>query len=479
MKERQSPLPDRVLSDRWVFLPIAVTLLIVGFFLGRATGMQRYLMASNPEQLVKDAGVELYQELFNLIVNNYVMPIDTPEEQSKLVYGAMQGMFMPLSQEPYNDPYSGFLPPQQFKEFRTRTKGNYTGIGVMITVDTLTGYPRIVRVFRDSPAEEAGLKRDDLIIKVEGQDMRGVPLELVTEKIKGPEGSRVRLTISRVGESEDLELSVERRRVVYHAVEEKRLLDDGVGYIKLSTFNTHAAEEVKEALEELTQQGMDSLILDLRGNGGGLLEEAVKICSLFLPSDKTVVTVEYRNRPPDFHYADQYPEDEKYLDLPIVVLINRESASASEIVAAALRDNGRAVLVGDRTYGKGTVQESFQLEGENMGAILTVARYVTPSGEYIHGEGVYPDVPYTFLDYLNDDPKLERLYQQLNELRRKLIRTQRELSGELEQNDLGVKRADEILTLIKEGLPLPEVDAKKAIEEAERELEESYYAPAP
>lgn len=321
------------------------------------------------------AGLGTLEEILNHVKRSYV---DIPD-QDLMIHGAIDGMLDSLG-----DPYTVYLAPEELEEFSGSVNGDYVGIGVRLEPgDT---YPKVTEVFKNTPAMTKGLKPGDLILKVDGVDLAGMKLTQAVDKIRGPEGTKVRLLIRRVGE-EDLELELARESVSAPTVEWK-VLDDGTGLINLLTFGTHTTGEFSNSLKALKGKGVTCIIIDLRDCPGGILNTAIKIAGNFLESGQVVTTV-----------IDRYGDRETYRaagepigkDLQLAVLVNEYSASAAEILAGALQDYGRGVLVGGKTYGKGSVQAVMPLS--TGGALkLTVAKYLTGKGRAINGIGLDPEI---------------------------------------------------------------------------------------
>ncbi|MCL6638807.1 MAG: PDZ domain-containing protein [Firmicutes bacterium] len=319
--------------------------------------------------------LSLLEEIHNYIIGNHV---DNPDEGS-LIQGAIEGMLDAL-----NDPYTTYLPPQSLENFRGSINGDYAGIGV--SLDGSGPYPKVDTVFETSPAMRAGLKAGDLIVKVDGVDVAGTPLGRVTEKIRGPEGTTVVLVIRREGR-DDFEVAVKRANINIPTAETK-VLEDGTGYIRILSFGSHTPGEFEDGLKSLRDKKVTSLIIDLRDCPGGLLSTAVDIAGNFVAPGKAVTSVIDRDGKTETYRA---AGDAAGKDMRIAVLVNHNSASASEILAGALQDYGLAVLVGGPTYGKGSVQSVIPLK--SGGALkLTTARYHTAKNRAIDGKGLKPDI---------------------------------------------------------------------------------------
>jgi len=330
-----------------------------------------------------------------------------------LTYAALKGMFESL------DPHSSFMEPRELKGMTDDTKSEFTGLG--ITVTTRDGLLTIVTPMEDTPGFKAGLLPGDQILKINGETTEKLDLGAAVERLQGEVGEQVVLTILRPSTKEIKEVPVQRAVIKVASVKDARLIDPDqtggakIGYVRITQFNEPTAKELGEKLELLEKQGMEALILDLRNNPGGLLSSAVDVCGYFVPPKTMVVYTE--GRVPSQRYDFRTSADSKMRPrYPLAVLVNGGSASASEIVAGALKDLGRAVLVGETTFGKGSVQSVVGLM-DGSGARLTTARYYTPSRQVIHEKGVSPQIRATMTpmqerllvlsrhDYLDEEEK--------------------------------------------------------------------------
>jgi len=321
--------------------------------------------------------LQTFAKVLNLVQQYYVEEVDI----QKLIYGGIKGMLQEL------DPHTNFLPPDIYKEFESETSGEFGGIGIEITVqnDVLT----VISPIEDTPAWAAGIQSGDKIIAINGESTKGFSLAEAAQRMRGKKGSKVRLTIYREGFEEPKDFVIERGTVKVRSVKMTDL-EDGYVYIRLTSFIENSASEFEKALKTTLSkyQRISGVIIDLRRNPGGLLDQAVKISDMFLEGGAIVSTVGRNQREKEVIYA---KKEGTYTGFPIIVLVNEYSASASEIVAGALQDNKRAVIMGKPTFGKGSVQSVVKL-GDGSGLKLTVARYFTPSGRSIQAEGIKPDV---------------------------------------------------------------------------------------
>jgi carboxyl-terminal processing protease len=386
---------------------------IVGHFLPVTSGLTGVVppAVSSPSADTQTATPSDLQTLFQpfweswkLVHDNYV---DQPVDDVALMRGAINGMLAALG-----DQHTSYMDPDQFQQANESLSGEYEGIGAY--VDTTANYLTVISPIPGSPAEAAGLRSGDIIKAIDGQDMTGIDPEIARKKVLGPAGSVVTLTILR-GSDAPFDVKITRAKITIKSAEGK-MLDNGIAYVQITTFGDKTSSELQTALETVMAQKPKGLILDLRNNGGGYLQTAVEVASQFLPKDQIVLYEQYGNGQKDSYST---LGGGIATDIPMVVLINEGSASASEIVAGALQDLGRAKLVGVVSYGKGSVQTWTPLSN-NQGAVrITIAKWLTPSGRTIHKLGLTPDVyvSMTEEDYNNKlDPQLDAAVQTLMSL---------------------------------------------------------------
>lgn len=334
-------------------------------------------------QTIKVYAEERYQELqlfakvLNLIQQYYVEEVDT----KKLIYGGIKGMLREL------DPHTNFLPPEIYKEFESETSGEFGGIGIEITVQN--GVLTVISPIEDTPAWKAGIKAGDKVVEIDGQSTKGFSLVEAAQKMKGRKGARIRLGIFREGFDKPKEFVIERGTVKIKSVKYVDF-EDGYAYIRLTSFIENSAQDLEKAIKSHEKKYKDTkgLIIDLRRNPGGLLDQAVQISDLFLDSGIIVSTMGRNQKEKEVIYA---KKANGFKNFPVIVLIDQYSASASEILAGALQDNKRALIMGQRSFGKGSVQSVVKL-GDGSGLKLTVGRYYTPSGRSIQAYGIVPDI---------------------------------------------------------------------------------------
>lgn len=345
-----------------------------------------------------------FWEAWNIVQSEY---IDQPVDPEQLMRGAIRGMLDSLG-----DQHTSYMDPDQFRQVNIPMEGEYDGIGAW--VDTTSKYLTIVSPMPNSPAEKAGLKPGDLIIGIDGDDMTGIDASLAIRRVLGKAGTPVTLTILREGEEDPFDVTLERARIVIPSVE-SRMLEDNIGYVQLLTFGDKSTDELRSALKDLLAQNPKGLILDLRNNGGGELKTAIEVASEFV-SQSPIMYEEYGDGKKDIYNA---IEGGLATEIPLVVLINEGTASASEIVAGAIQDYDRGKLVGTTSYGKGSVQNWIPLSGDEGAVRVTIAHWLTPKGRLIHEIGLQPDyvVEMTEEDYTaGRDPQLDEAVKMLKQM---------------------------------------------------------------
>lgn len=360
-RHQKSKLLSRLFSKKYIVFYLLIFLFGFTAVVVRAQGeLERKL--------------ETYLQVLEIIKNDYV---EKNLDEQKLVYGSIRGLLDAL-----DDPYTRFVEPKAFKEMKIRMSGTYSGIGIYIGIKDkqLT----VISPIEGTPAKKVGLKAGDAILKIDEKSTKDMALEEAVSLIRGPQGTKVKLTILRKTWKEPKDFEIVRAKITIKSVETKTL-DDNIAYIKLNTFeNLGAAREFEAALRKA--KNAEGLIIDVRGNGGGLLQNAVDIGSMFIPRGVIVQTVDREGR------REQIESTGRVLwTKPVVMLINESSASASEILAGALRDNNIATLVGSHTFGKASVQNVRQLN-DGSALLVTIAKYLTPSGEDINKRGISAEV---------------------------------------------------------------------------------------
>ncbi len=351
-------------------IPLAILLAVL---LSGGRGAER--VGAAPNTSYED--LETFTNVLAIIQKNYVEDVDT----KRLVEGAINGMLASL------DPHSAYLTPELYKELQVETKGSFGGLGIEIT--NRNGMLTVVAPIEDTPAYRAGVKAQDIILKIDGEFTKDMSLVEAVKKMRGPKNTKVKLTIKREHPQKLLDVVLTREIIKIQSVKSK-VLPGGYGYLRVTQFQEHSDDDVERALRDLQKEtgGLKGLVLDLRNNPGGLLTQAVKISDIFLDSGLIVYTdgrLENQKQKYFAHKANTWD------DFPMVVLVNGGSASASEIVAGALQDHKRAMVLGTQTFGKGSVQTILPLD-ETSALRLTTARYFTPNGRSIQAKGIEPDV---------------------------------------------------------------------------------------
>ena len=344
--------------------------LLLGALLALSLPMGLAAQQAAPQPSRQDKVAEQYRiftAALAAVEQEYVEKI----ESEKLVYGAIEGMLRTL------DPHSSFLDPRQYAQMRERQSGQYFGIGVSIV--SPGGDVTVSSVFEHSPAHRAGIRRGDVIAKIKGQDAKGWTNDQAVAELKGPKGTTVQFDVRRPGADDLIPFTVERNQVDIPTVHASFMLPGHVGYVRLQDFSETSNDELTAALTKLRAEGMQKLMLDLRGNPGGPLDQAIEVSNQFLPRGSMIVYTRGRtpNADQDFH-----AESQGDLKTPLVVLVNRNSASASEIVSGAMQDHDRGLVVGETTFGKALVQSLYRISNQS-GLALTTGRYYTPSGRLI------------------------------------------------------------------------------------------------
>ena len=388
-----------------VLIVIIVTSLITAFL------TYQYLTSSNGIGIGKTnsslSGLEYTLSQFRSeLERKYIGEINDED----LIEGAIKGYVAGLG-----DPYTVYYTKEEMEDIMQETNGNYVGIGIYMTLDTEKNAILVLSPIEKSPAEEAGLMPGDIITKVDGVSYTGDQLDEASNKIKGKEGTKVTLEILRGEETKTFE--IERRTVLISHITTK-VLENNIGYIAISDFEGGCAEEFREKYLELEKQGITKLIIDIRDNGGGIVDEALEIAEMITDKGSTLLITTDKNEKEDITKSTSDP----IINMPIVLLTNEYSASASEILAAALKENGKATLVGTTTYGKGIIQELHQLS-DGSGLKITTNEYFTPNHNAIHEIGIEPDIEVELSDEAKaqlelpeeDDTQLQKAIEVLNE----------------------------------------------------------------
>ncbi|MGM0552374.1 MAG: S41 family peptidase [Pseudomonadota bacterium] len=339
----------------------------VGVYAGREDGAKSALPVED---------LQRFSDVYTRIKRNYVTDVDDKE----LLDDAIQGMLSGL------DPHSAYLDEQQFEDIQVGTSGEFGGLGIEVGMED--GFVKVIAPIDDTPASRAGVEAGDLIIRLDGESVKGMTLSDAVDQMRGEKGTDITLTILREGEDSPREVTITRDVIQVQSVRAE-ILEDGYGYVRISNFQTRTARDLVRAIEEMQEEGeLKGLVLDLRNNPGGILNGSVGVSDAFL-EDGLIVYTEGRLEESQFRYRAS-PGD-VLNGAPMAILVNRGSASASEIVAGALQDHRRAIVMGQNTFGKGSVQTILPL-GERTGIKLTTARYFTPDGRSIQDHGIEPDI---------------------------------------------------------------------------------------
>lgn len=374
-----------------MFVGFLLGVLLLG--IGVTVGAHVYTSSTNQYLIISPSGikqtaksdiltnktVKKIDELMSYIDLYYNDDYDEEDIRNAIYAGTLEGL---------GDPYSVYYTADEYKDMQINTSGNYYGIGAALSQDAKTKEVTISKVYEGTPAEEAGLKDGDQIIKVNDTESTSKELSALVQEIRGEEGTTVHLQVYRASNNKTFEIDVERKNVELPSITSK-MLDGGIGYIQISEFQSKTDEQFKSALADLKKQGMKSLIVDVRSNPGGLINAASNILDQILPEGTVVYTEDKYGKRED------YTSDSNCLDCPIAVLVNENSASASEIFAGAIKDYNYGTLIGTKTFGKGIVQTVFPLE-DGDAVKITTAKYYTPKGNYIHEVGIEPDIELTY-----------------------------------------------------------------------------------
>ncbi|HHF7345541.1 TPA: S41 family peptidase [Legionella feeleii] len=359
--------------------------------------LQAYTAEDTSTKRIPMEDVQRFSNAIGQIKKYYVKPVDDKELFDNAIRGMLSGL----------DPHSTYLDEDAFKELQTSTSGEFGGLGIEVTMED--GVVKVVTPLVDTPAFKAGIKAGDYIIKLGNQSVQGISLKEAVELMRGKEGTTLDLTILRKGENKPLNFSLVREKILIKSVKSK-LLDDGYGYVRLTQFQAMTGEDMEKAISQLKQQSggkLKGLILDLRNNPGGLLDSAIQVSDAFLDTSKAgkpELIVYTQGRLPGSKFTALANPGDILNNAPLVVLINNGSASASEIVAGALKDNKRAIILGTQSFGKGSVQTVLPLD-DKRGIKLTTALYYTPSGTSIQAKGITPDIVVEEIAVPKADPK--------------------------------------------------------------------------
>jgi carboxyl-terminal processing protease len=368
------------------------------------------------EQLYEQ--LELFTAALAIIESDYV---EAPEAQD-LIYGALKGMLGAL------DPYSQFLDPDTYKEIKVETEGQFGGLGIEITIrdDMLT----IIAPIDGTPAYRAGIKSGDRIVKINDELTRGITLLEAVKKLRGRPNTSVDITVLRESENRLVDISLTRDIIKIESIRKIEMVDEHVGYIRISEFQEKTPKDLHDALKQLESQGLEGLVLDLRDNPGGLLDVAVEVSETFLPPRAIVVSIAGRITRQNMEFRSR---GGKYAEgVSLVILVNEGSASASEIVAGAVQDHKRGIIMGKKSFGKGSVQTVIPLR-DGSALRLTTSKYFTPNGRSIHGEGIQPDVEVERMELVkpgSGETKGDKIFEEIEEGKEENIDVQEDADDE-------------------------------------------------
>lgn len=362
----------KVFMKKKIWIGIVLVLMIGTAFLALAENKR---FVDDSEELFKE--IQLFADSISLIGADYIEPVPLKD----LVYGAISGMMRTLGG------YNQFLDPESFEEITVETKGEFGGVGISVGMESeiLT----VISTMEDTPAFSAGIKAGDKIVKIDGESTREAAFDESVKKLRGAAGTKVTITIFREKTDKILEFTVTRAIIKLESVKDPEMIEGDIGYIKVSEFQEKTVGDLDKEISKLSKKGMKSLILDLRNNPGGLLDSAIEVSDLFLKKGLLIVYIEGRNPAQKVEFFSE--KEAKYADINLAVIVNKTSASAAEIFAGAMRDNKRALVIGTRTFGKGSVQTVIPL-GDKSALRLTTAAYFTPRGENLRDKGIDPDV---------------------------------------------------------------------------------------
>ncbi len=361
---------------KWLYL---IVCLVLGVNL--LIGLRVYSKEAGDKQGKSNAfeQVSVLMRVLHLIQEEYVDPGETDTEG--LITDAIHGMVDGL------DPFSSYLPPKQYKQLKENTTGEFGGIGIVVTMRE--GVITVVTPIEGTPGSEAGIQAGDKIVEIEGKDVRDTKLNKAVELMKGKPGTEVNITLVRKDREKPLELTIERAIIEVPTVKDMSVLENDIGYLRITQFNENTAGKLKKELNKLKSKGLEGIIIDVRNNPGGVLKSAVTCADYFLPPNKLIVSVKGRKDEPEETYHSSQPD--KMSGIPVSILVNNGTASAAEILAGCLKDHNRAVLVGAKTFGKGSVQNIIRLSDKSA-LRLTTAKYHTPSDLQIHNNGIEPEI---------------------------------------------------------------------------------------
>ncbi len=401
-----------------IILPVVMASFVIGMLIHHI-GFAETQDRKKTDDLYKE--LELFSDAVSIIRTDYV-----EEKKSKdIIYGALKGMLASL------DPYSQFMDPDTYNEMKVETEGEFGGIGIEITLkdDLLT----IISPIDDTPAYKAGLKAGDKIVKIDGAITKDLTLIDAVKKLRGKPGTDVNIIVLREADKKLLEFTITRAIIKIASIKRAEMLEPGIGYIRLTEFQENTPKDLSEALKKLEAENLKGLVLDIRNNPGGLLDVAVDVGGKFIQEGKVIVSTKGRVEAQNIEFKSK--NKNKHLDYPMVVLINGGSASASEIVAGALQDYKRAILLGTKSFGKGSVQTVVPMS-DGSAVRLTTSKYFTPKGRSIHGEGIMPDIVVEYEERSPKDKEVDKETALLEKIMEGKEKTPEEKAGEKKKKEL-------------------------------------------
>lgn len=358
------------------------------------------LTGSNGNEIEED---DKYQLIEKYIDKYYLYDADEEKEKEAMYRALLDGL---------DDPYSCYYSAEEYQELMEEYEGEFYGIGATFVVKIGENVPYAVNIFKGSGAEEAGMLEGDRLVALEGEDIAGVSLDELVKEIRGEEGTKVNVTVYRESTDEYIDLTITRKKVVLETVE-YQMLDSNIGYVGVYSFDEHTDEQFADAIDDLESQGMQAMIIDLRDNGGGMLVTMVNMLDYILPEERLVYCLDKNGK----NIGTEYSTNRHQVEMPIVILMNGYSASASECFAGTMQDYDAATVIGTQSYGKGVMQQIYELP-DGSGIKLTVAEYYTGGGRNIHGVGITPDIVVELPEEINsieDDTQLAKAQEVLLE----------------------------------------------------------------
>ena len=405
MKEKQEEIAQKIYK---VIMLVILTAFIT--FMITSLSMYTYFKQNPTLQFVEGekSDIDTYLSKVKKAIDKNFLWQDKIDEE-KLKDGAIKGYV-----EGLGDKYTEYISKDEMKKFTENINGSFMGIGIYMIADESSGKIIVHHPISDSPAYKAGIKAGDVIVSVDGVEYGYDELNTIADHIKGEAGTKVKLVIERDGKNIDFE--IERAKIETNPITSK-MLEKDIGYLNLPSFDKDVSKKLKEKIDDLTAKGAKSLILDLRNNGGGMVDECEEITDLFLDKDKTIMTTKDKKG----NVQKSVTKNKKTYDLPLVILVNENTASASEILTGALKDNNRIKVIGTKTYGKGVIQSVFNLS-DGSGLKITTAEYFTPNGIEINKKGITPDIEVKLPDTVKsvyaveekDDTQLKKAIEELS-----------------------------------------------------------------